>query len=466
MTNEILTELLQSVGVLGVFLLIGTFLRAKIKIFQDTFLPASVIGGFLLLILGPNCLGVLPIPQEWINIYSLIPGILIVPVVTATPLGMTLKKSGSGEKGGNSAANAAILGFVLLGVGLLQFAIGFGTHAAFSAGGTELYDTFGWEMGLGYSGGHGTAALLGNMLQQAGLPYWETAQGVGVTAATFGLVGGILIGICMINWAARTGRTVYLSEPAAIPQALKTGYERDPQRQGSIGKETTYSSSIDTLAFHAALIFAVCTLAYFALGLVQKYEIPLLSSLSVWVFGLIFMFIVWGIICKLKLDFLVDSGAKGKVTGPFTEFAVIGAIASLPLDAVMEYMVPILVMCLLGYVGTVLYVTFLCKRFLKGAWFESMMVIFGSATGVFLTGILLLRICDPQFKTSALGDGSMAYAVGGVVYFAVLNPTLSLLLNQPIWMTTLILLAAALVCILAVGIISKASYGASFRGNR
>ena len=91
MTNEILTELLQSVGVLGVFLLIGTFLRAKIKIFQDTFLPASVIGGFLMLILGPNCLGILPIPQEWINIYSLIPGILIVPVVTATPLGMTLK---------------------------------------------------------------------------------------------------------------------------------------------------------------------------------------------------------------------------------------------------------------------------------------------------------------------------------------------------------------------------------------
>ena len=35
------------------------------------------------------------------------------------------------------------------------------------------------------------------------------------------------------------------------------------------------------------------------------------------------MFIVWGVICKLKLDFLVDSGAKGKVTGPFTEFAAV-----------------------------------------------------------------------------------------------------------------------------------------------
>lgn len=466
MTNEILTELLQSIGLLGVFLLIGTFLRAKIKIFQDTFLPASVIGGFLILILGPNCLGILPIPQEWINIYSLIPGILIVPVVTATPLGMSLKKDSSEGRNENSVATAAILGFVLLGVGLLQFGIGFGTHTAFSAAGLDLYDTFGWEMGLGYSGGHGTAALLGNMLQQAGLPYWETAQGVGVTTATFGLVGGILIGICMINWAARTGRTVYLSKPAAIPQALKIGYERDPQRQTSIGKETTYSSSIDALAFHAALIFSVCTLAYVALNIVTQYKIPLLSSLSVWVFSLIFMFIVWGIICKLKLDFLIDSGVKGKVTGPFTEFAVIGAIASLPLAAVMEYMIPILVMCVLGYIGTVLYVVFLCKHFVKGAWFESMMVIFGSATGVFLTGILLLRICDPQFKTSALGNGSLAYAVGGVVYFAVLNPTLSLLLNQPIGITTIILLLASLICMFAVGIISKVSYGTRFCGNR
>ena len=54
MTNAMLTDLLQSLGLLGIFLLIGVFLRAKFKIFQKTFIPASVIGGFLLLILGPS----------------------------------------------------------------------------------------------------------------------------------------------------------------------------------------------------------------------------------------------------------------------------------------------------------------------------------------------------------------------------------------------------------------------------
>ncbi len=47
MTNAMLTDLLQSLGLLGIFLLIGVFLRAKFKIFQKTFIPASVIGELL-----------------------------------------------------------------------------------------------------------------------------------------------------------------------------------------------------------------------------------------------------------------------------------------------------------------------------------------------------------------------------------------------------------------------------------
>jgi len=95
MTSKIFMDLLNSLGLLGLFLILGTFLRAKIKLFQTTFIPASVIGGFLLLILGPICFNIIKISEEWLKIFSLIPGILIVPIVASVPLGL---KSSSEKK--------------------------------------------------------------------------------------------------------------------------------------------------------------------------------------------------------------------------------------------------------------------------------------------------------------------------------------------------------------------------------
>ena len=47
MTSQLLTQLLQALSLLSVLLLVGTFLRAKVKLFQSLYLPASVIGGFI-----------------------------------------------------------------------------------------------------------------------------------------------------------------------------------------------------------------------------------------------------------------------------------------------------------------------------------------------------------------------------------------------------------------------------------
>ena len=111
MTNAILTDFLKSLALLGVFLLLGVFIRAKVKIFQKTFIPAGIIGGFLLLVLGPQCFDLLPVPKEWFNIYSLLPGVFIVPVVAAVPLGLSI-----GAKGKNKEADFLKNIFPLMGI--------------------------------------------------------------------------------------------------------------------------------------------------------------------------------------------------------------------------------------------------------------------------------------------------------------------------------------------------------------
>ena len=134
---------------------------------------------------------------------------------------------------------------------------------------------------------------MGTMLNEAGLPYWETAQSVATTMATIGLIGGILIGIVLINWAIRKGYTRFVDKPGSIPRELQIGYNPDVTKQGSMGRETTLSASIDPLAFHMALILAVCGMAYIAMSAVQAAGIPGLNNVSIWVYAIIIMYIVW-----------------------------------------------------------------------------------------------------------------------------------------------------------------------------
>lgn len=443
-----LTQLFYSLGFLSLFLLLGFVLRAKIAIFGQVFIPSSVIGGFLLLILGPNGFGFLKLSSEWMQIYALIPGILLVAVVASVPLGLNVNTS---LKSGTIILPFAL---IMIAVALLQFSIGLSTHILFPRS-YDFYQTFGLELGIGYVGGHGTAGLLGNMLKEANMPYWELAQGVGITLATFGLVGGILLGMALINIASRKQYTQLLDKPAHIPHDYKKGYIQDSNKQPIFGRQTTLSSSLDSLAFHCALILGVCVLAFFALNFAKEKALPILNQLSVWAYAMVIMFIVWGIMLKLKLDFLVDERIKSRIAGCLTEFAVIAAVASLPIKVIVHYWTPILFMVIVGFIFTTIVLWYACKFLLKGYWFEYMIAAFGCCTGVFLTGILLLRICDPDFKSPVMSNYSLSYTIMSITYFALLQSILTLTLNKGYDASIILCFASSLAFLMLAVLFSK-----------
>lgn len=90
------------------------------------------------------------------------------------------------------------------------------------------------------------------------------------------------------------------------------------------------STSIDSLGFHAALILSVTALAYVVFNFIKANNVVYLKSIAVWTYAIFLMFGVWGIMCKLKLQHLVDSKVKSKLSGMLTEYAIIAAIASMP----------------------------------------------------------------------------------------------------------------------------------------
>jgi ESS family glutamate:Na+ symporter len=417
--------------VLSVLLLLGTYLRGAVPLFRRLFLPASVIGGFIGLLAGPVIWGGggIPFPKEWISTWAALPGILIVPVVASVPLGM--KFGGGGISAGKTSANIVKMFGVLMAVSITQMLIGLCVREFFMVTRPEmgLYSTFGFELSQGFAGGHGTAGVIGSFYKGLDLPYWEIAQGVTTTTATFGIVGGMIIGIAAINIAARRGRTAILKKPGDIPLDMGRGFQGDPGKQKSLGMETTYNSSIESISFHMSVILAGCGVAYIIMNAAKAYKIPGLMQIPIWAYSILVMFVVNFAIQKMGLGSLIDGKTKSRIAGVCSDYAIAAAIASMPVRAIMQYIAPILTMVLIGYVVTYLLATFLCRRFFDNCQFERGMAILGTCTGVFLTGLMLLKICDPDYELPVLNDYSVGFSFTSVLNFVLLPITVNLMLQ-------------------------------------
>ncbi len=420
MTSVELQLLIKCIALLSIFLILGMFLRAKVHIFGKLLLPASVIGGFVLLILGPEVTGLISVPEEYMTTWMNLPGILIVPIFASVPFcnGMNEPKKEKGEFKRNLPKVLISCGLFSAGGGM-QMAAGFGfTLVAMTImPSLGLYRTFGYELSQGFSGGHGTAAAIGTVLEGYGLDYWETSMGVGMAFATIGLVGGMLLGILFINIALRNGRTKILDRPGQIPVSTLTGYSKDIKEQQEMGRETVDSSSIETISLHLGVILIDCGLAYFLHDRAVLYAVPGFSSIPVWFYGLILMYAINFILRYLKLDFLFDKKVKSRITGALTDFAIISAVASISVSTVKAFLIPIIILAVIGFV-----VTFICSfplyRFCFGERdypFERAIMSWGVNTGVMINGIMLLKICDPDYLSPSLNDFSMGFALMSII---------------------------------------------------
>jgi len=473
-------EILVAFSVLAGFLLLGTLLRAKLKFFQYIFLPASVIGGFIGLIFSPMVMksfAVIPIPEDWLTIYSLLPGILIVPVIASVPFGVKFtrvfgkqakeEKNRIGmnidKKRSSTSRNVILLVFVLFIVTQSQGVIGLAIHYVFSlfSPGTDFYPTFGTEVAAGFSGGHGTAGVIGNLLHGMNEPYWEVAQGVTVTMATFGIICGILIGIAFINFASRKGHTEFLSGPGEFSSSMLKGYERDPEKRESIGQATTVSTSIDTLAFHIAILLAGSGLSYGLLAWIKYIGIPILDSIPVWAYAVIVMYGVWWLMTQLNVSWMIDKELMSKIASTFTDFAVVAAIISIPIEAVMSYFLPVIITVLIALAVTTYGTYWLCRRLFKRFWFERSMAVLGTTTGVFITGLLLLKMVDPEYKSTVLTEYSISYSVNSIFSFVIIPLMFGVLISQGIAIGLLVNIGIVAIGAICLFFYQRRKYGAS-----
>ena len=393
---------------LCLLLVIGKYLRVKIKLFQKLYLPSSVIGGILGLIIIQVFGGSLP--SMWTAGWSKLPGFLINIVFAALFLGVTIPSLSVVWK--RSGPQLAYVQIVVWG----QYAVGLGFVVILLGGLFKIPDVFGVIIPIGFEGGHGTAAGLGETFRQLG---WPEGQDFGLTSATFGIISAIIIGITLINWAAKKG---YISSFKKIDELsaeeLAGLYPVD--KRPSAGAQTTSADSVDSLALHLAIIGIAVLIGYgIKLGLmgIEKLISGALESQLFIGFPLFPLCMIGGLIIQLTITKFaktspVDHTLMQRLAGTALDFLVIAAISTIRLSVVIHGIVPFLIIVMGGILWNVFCVVWLARRILPNCWFERAIAEMGQSMGVTATGLLLLRAVDPEQKTvaaSAFGYKQLLY---------------------------------------------------------
>ena len=379
-------------------LVIGKAFRTAIPLLQRLYLPSSVIGGLVgLLILQLDKNNVL---CHWTTGWNEIPGFLINVVFAALFLGMTTPNL---KRVWGLAAPQFCFG-QLLAWG--QYAVGLGIVGFFLLPLFGVPAAFGNLLEIGFEGGHGTVAGLSQTFDQLG---WATGKDLGFTMATIGMILGITLGMAMINFAARRGYIGNIRNFKDLSKLERRGIYR-ADAQPPAGKQTIFSDSIDSLAWHIAMIGLAVLIGYAiksGLGALDKIAPEWLHNLKVLTsFPLFPLCMIGGLILqntaeRVHLETLIDHGQMQRISGAALDFLVVSAVASIRIDVVTSYWQPLLILALCGTLWNVTMVLFIAPKIFKEAWFERSIAEFGQSMGVTATGLLLLRTVDPESKTVA-----------------------------------------------------------------
>ncbi|WP_158905463.1 sodium:glutamate symporter [Rectinema subterraneum] len=387
-------------GLISIALVFATFLRSKITFLQKYLVPNALTAGFLLLPIYNYLLP--PIGYATNRLGDLVYHLLNISFISMSLRSSPPKIKGSRSNGGVLGMSAVILfGYAsqaILGLLLTLFFL------------PKIHPAFGLHLPLGFALGPGQAYAIGKGWESMG---FEGGASVGLTFAAIGYLWACFGGMLLIHKGIRKGWMKSDQLTAMSDKAMLTGIiPREAEKP--IGAQlTTDSEAIDSFSYHAALVVFVYFLSFLflkgltlVLGFAGKAGMELATNL--WginfIFSAIIAIIVRKIIDALKLGYVLDDNSLTRISGMAVDYMVAGALAAISLVFVGKYWFPIVLMSTLC--GFMVYYTlpWVCSRIFRDFRFERMLMLYGVSTGTLSTGLALLRVMDPEFKTKVSSD--------------------------------------------------------------
>jgi glutamate:Na+ symporter, ESS family len=447
------TDVFTSLLVIGLLLVTAKWLRSRIRLFRTLYLPASVIGGALALLAGPQVLGRLVgrangpgvlegglFPSPVLLVWDELPGLLISVVFASLFIGKRIPAIGeiwriAGPQvalGQSIAWGQYVIGLV---IGLTVLTPVFGMNPAAGA-----------LLEIGFEGGHGTAAGLSSTFEDFG---FAEGSDLALGLATVGLVAGVLLGTVIVNWGVRTGRITLdgAGEPSRPGgDDLADLDDREPTHDAG--------GATDPLSIHLGLVAIAIVIGWLllqALAAVERLTWGGDGGLELLVHLPLFpMAMLGGVLLQLVLDrwapgVHVDRHLVNRISGTALDLIIVAALGTLSLEAIGGNLGPFLVLAAAGIIWNLGAFLLLAPRIVPEYAYERGLGDFGQSMGMTVTGLLLMRIADPANRSGgieAFGYKQLLFepVVGGGLFTAASIPLIAQLGALPVLVGTMVLL--------------------------
>jgi ESS family glutamate:Na+ symporter len=414
-----LFDVLVAFAGLSLLLLAGITLRRKLRWLRQLGIPEALVAGLLGLLIGPFSLW--PVfPEQVYTVWAQTPGVLISLVFATLFLGQHLPSPRQlWQRAAGQTAFGMTLGFgqYLVGALLVWLVLQpmFGTNPLMAC-----------LIEVGFEGGHGTAAGMGDTFADLGL---ASGEALGLAMATVGVVSAVLIGSTLVvigrsrawlearerqpsdgSLLQRAADSDPMSAEAKLAREAAAGLS-DPGSDGSV--------TIDELTVNLALAGGAVGLGVLlkdgitrlggALGGTATAD--LLDAIPVFPLAMLGGLVVQLVLQWRRHDDLASPVVQASVGSLAMDVLITAAMASLNLPMLEENWLPFLLLALVGLAWNVAVFLLLGRRFFRDHWFERAIADFGQGTGVTATGLLLLRMADPYGRSRAMESFSFKQLV-------------------------------------------------------
>lgn len=399
---------------IGIFLILGKYVRIHAKWLRNLFLPSSIIAGFLALLLGPDALGRFTsmfldegnffynglVPEFILEVWRPLPGMFINIVFAALFLGKTVP---SVKKIWKTAGPQIVMGQA---VSWGQYVVGLLLTIFVLTPFFGMSPLAGALIEISFVGGHGTAAGLADTF--ATLGFAEGAD-LALGLATIGILVGVLVGIILINIAYRRGTAKNVGGETDFTDEEKEqlgesyGYDMEPT--------VKEAKAIEPLAFHFSLIAAAIAFGYVlqqGLILLEAYtwgawtDVYLFPYMPLFPLAMIGGMLIQLFFDKMNIHMYIDQNLISKISGFALDILLVSALATLSLEVIGDNFIPFLLISIVAIVWNVFAFLYLGPKMIPDNWFERGLGDFGQATGMTATGLLLMKVADPKHQTPAL----------------------------------------------------------------